>query len=568
MSSINQYELLKTNGSWKDRLKYVLSLTDKNDIEKHLKESSISSYDDFKMLSFLSLSIKNEKNLFDMFKNNSLPTKQRATASQRWIQLQKDPKQIHNFIVESINDKNLPRYLKHQILKDLHRIDCLKKSSSFFYDLACHLTESNNHEQYNIDAYLLPFCKYDQIIDLLSRWSLKRFEQIDLTSAFYCKLIRYQPLIIIHLMKADLNEYKNDYEKFSNYFNKKYKTFDLIAKKEPKELLNLTIEYLNQLEKHKRFLPYFIHCNDTYFFEKCPEEMIQIITIIASNQPGQMKYTSSWNNEGYDFSSLQIPRSFSIENYVRLFLALYDTCRWSSNYTIGIFQYILQSPEQPLTLNRLKKQKKWLIDIVVEKHIGKELFLRKLLKEGNKDTLQLFQMYPDFTTPLSIHILSQSERDIAVDDKERLSFLRYQLMTQETFDKFLSLFKKTGSDVNQRVINYQLLLECAISTNEQYVKIVLEWIEKRFTNEQLNVIESFLSKLTSYSMRFNLEYLSNNINSIQTIIDIAINHLQQSSYTLQIIVNYGMFLLRSVEQHPNKQRKEIIQQFAKKIIKQ
>ncbi|CAF4966573.1 unnamed protein product [Rotaria sp. Silwood1] len=265
MSSINQYELLKKDGTWKDRLKYILSLTNKNDIEKHLKESSISSYDDFKMLSFLSLSIKNEKNLFDMFKNNSLPTKQRATASQRWIQLQKDPKQIHNFIVESINDKNLPRYLKNKILKYLHRVNY---------------------------AHLVPFCKHDQIIDLLSRWSLKCFEQINLTSAFYSKLICYQPLIIIHLMKADLNEYKNDYEKFSNYFNKKYKTFDLIAKKEPKELLNLTIEYLNQLEKHKRFLPYFIHCNDTYFFEKCPEEMIQIITIIASNQPGQMKYTN------------------------------------------------------------------------------------------------------------------------------------------------------------------------------------------------------------------------------------------------------------------------------------
>ncbi|CAF4467932.1 unnamed protein product [Rotaria sp. Silwood2] len=568
MSSINQYELLKINGSWKDRLKYILSLTDKNDLEKHLKQSSESSYDDLKMLISLSLSTKNEKNLFDIFKNNSLSTKQRASAGQRWILLQKDPKQIHKFIVESINDKNLPRYLKHQILKDLHRVDCLKKSSSFFYDLACHLTESNNHEQYNIDAYLVPFCKYDQIIDLLSRWSLKRFEQINLSSAFYFKLIRYQPLIIIHLMKADLNEYKNDYEKISNYFNKKYETFQLISKKEPKTLMNLTIEYLNQLEKHKRFLPYFIHCNDTYFFEKCPEEMIQIITIIASNQPGQMKYTSSWSNEGYDFTSLQIPRSFSIENYVRLFLALYDTCKWSSNYTIGIFQYILQSSEQSLSLYRLKKEKKWLVDIVIEKHIGKELFLKKLLKEGTEESLRLFQMYPEFTTPLSIHILSQSERDRVVDDKKRLTFLRYQLMTQEIFDKFLSLFKKTGSDVNQRVINYPLLLECAISTNEQYVKKVLEWIEKRFTNEQLNVIASFLSKLNSYNMRFNLEYLPNNINSIQTIINIATNHLQQSSYTLQIILNYGIFLLRSVEHHPNKQRKEIIQQFAKKIIKQ
>ncbi|CAF1529850.1 unnamed protein product, partial [Rotaria sordida] len=300
-------------------------------------------------------------------------------------------KQIHNFIVESIS-----------------------------------LTESNNHDQYNIDVYSVPFCKYDQIIDLLSRWSLKCFEQINLISAFYFKLIHYQPLIIIHLMKGDLNENKNDYEKFSNYFHKNNKIFDLIAKKEPKELMNLTIEYLNQLEKHKRFLPYFIHCKQKY--------------------------------------------------------------------------------------------------------------------EGNEDSLQLFQMYPEFTTPLSIHILSQYERNGTSDDKKR-------------------------SNINQRIINYQLFLQCVISTNEQYVKKVFEWIEKRFTNEQLNVIENFLDKLISYNMRFNLEYLSNNINSIQTIIDIAINYSQQSTYTFQIILSYEIFLLRSIEQYSNKQQKEIIQQFAKKIIK-
>ncbi|CAF1145573.1 unnamed protein product [Rotaria sp. Silwood1] len=568
MSSINQYELLKKDGTWKDRLKYILSLTNKNDIEKHLKESSLSSYDDLQMFIFLSLSIKNEKNLFDIFKNNLLPTKQRAFAGQRWIQLQKDEKKIHNFIVESINDKNLPRYLKNKILKYLHRVNCLKKSSSFFYDLACHLTESNNHDQYNIDAHLVPFCKHDQIIDLLSRWSLKCFEQINLTSAFYSKLIFYQPLIIIHLMKADLNEKKNDYEKFSNYFQKNDQIFNLISKKETKGLMNLTIEYLNQLEKHKRFLPSFIYSKQEYFFKKCPEEMIQIMTIIGSNQPGQMKYASSWSNEGSDFSSFEIPRSFSIENYVRLFLALYNTCKWSSNHTIRIFEYILQNRQKISNLYTLKKEQKWLIDIIIEKHIGKELFLKKLLKEGNEDSLRLFQMYPELTTPLSIHILSQHERNGISDDKERLSFLRYHLMTQEIFDKFLSLFKNTGSDVNQRVQNYPLFFQCAISTNEQYVKKVLEWIAKRFTNEQLTVIENFLNQLSSSNMRFNLEYLPNNIDSIQTIIDIAINHLQQSAYTLQIILSYGLFLLRSVEHHRNKQRKEIIQQFAKKIIKQ
>ncbi|CAF3107678.1 unnamed protein product, partial [Rotaria sp. Silwood2] len=53
-----------------------------------------------------------------------------------------------------------------------------------------------------------PLCRTDQIIDLLSRWSLKRLEQIDSTSAFYSKLILYQPRIVIHLIKGDLNEKK------------------------------------------------------------------------------------------------------------------------------------------------------------------------------------------------------------------------------------------------------------------------------------------------------------------------------------------------------------------------
>ena len=39
MSSINKYELLKTDGTWIDRLKYILSLSDKTEIEKYLKES-------------------------------------------------------------------------------------------------------------------------------------------------------------------------------------------------------------------------------------------------------------------------------------------------------------------------------------------------------------------------------------------------------------------------------------------------------------------------------------------------------------------------------------------------
>ncbi len=171
-------------------------------------------------------------------------------------------------------------------MKNLHQVYALKKSSSFFYDLACRLTETNNHQQYNIDAHLLPFCKREQIFDLLSRWSIKRLEQIDSSSPVYSKLIRYQPFIIIHLIKEDLNEKKKDYEKFSNYFKVNEKLIGLIAEKEPKELICLFIDYLNQLEKHQRFLPNLIQSKQKYFFNKVPNEMIQLITIAASNQPG------------------------------------------------------------------------------------------------------------------------------------------------------------------------------------------------------------------------------------------------------------------------------------------
>jgi hypothetical protein len=171
-------------------------------------------------------------------------------------------------------------------LKDLHRIDSLKSSSSFFYDLACHLTESNDHQQYNIDAHLVPFCSKDQILDLLSRWSIKRIEQIDSSSAFYSKLLCYQPLIVIDLIKNDLNEKKTNKEKFGNYFRDNDKLIQVIADKEAKELIRLIIQYVNQLENHQRILPTIIQSKQKDFFKKAPNEMIELITIVASNQPG------------------------------------------------------------------------------------------------------------------------------------------------------------------------------------------------------------------------------------------------------------------------------------------
>ncbi|CAF3309553.1 unnamed protein product [Rotaria socialis] len=566
MFSINEYQSLKINGTWRDRLQYVLSIPNKDSIENYLKESLFSSYDDLKMLIFLSVSSKNDKNLMEIFKNDSLPIHQRISAGQYWIKFQKDEKQIHNLLVEVINDKNIARYLKHQILKVLPRIKLLKKSNSFFYDLICDLTKYNNHDQYNIDGHLVPCCKKEQIINLLSQWSLKRFEQIDCLSSFYFKLIRYQPLIVLRLIKEDLDALKTNDEKFSDYFQKNEKLFNLLAKKIPKELINLTIEYLNQLEKHKRFLPQFIQSQEKYFFKKVPDRMIQLITIVAINKPGKIKYMTRWSQEGYELNSLSLPTSFSIENYINLFFSLYDTCQWSSNNTLQIFKYLLENRNS--NIYSLKKERKWLIDTVIEERIGKELFLEKFLKEANENYLDLFSNYPELTTFLSFHLISEYERNGIIQDKKRLSLIRYQLMTQDLFDQFLSLFKKTSSDFHQRQENYLLFIQCAISSNNNlFIKNVLEFIQKRFTNEQIIVIEYFLRQLSSLNRRFHIEFLPNYFDLIESIINIAMNHLQQSRNTLEIIISYGIFLLKIIENCQNKQKKEKLQEFAMKIIK-
>jgi hypothetical protein len=221
--------------------------------------------------------------------------------------------------------------------------------------------------------------------------------------------------------------------------------------------------------------------------------------------------------------------------------------------------------EKNRNFSSIKKQRKWFWDIVIQQRIGKDLFLQKLLKEGNENTLKLLDEYSELTNPLSIHLLSKSERNEIVTPEKRLSLIRYQIMTKELFDLFLSLFKQTGSNVDQRQKNYPIFLQCAFSTNEQFTQNVLQWIEKRFTNEQLIVVEHFIAVLESFNDQFHLQILPNNFKSIQTIIDIAINHLQRSTNTLSIIIKYGTHLLKRIEQY---QLKDNIQQFAIQIIKQ
>ncbi len=196
--------------------------------------------------------------------------------------------------------------------------------------------------------------------------------------------------------------------------------------------------------------------------------------------------------------------------------------------------------------------------------IGKELFLEKFLNEGNETTLKLFEEYAEITTPLSLHLISQYEINKSLVIKQRLSLIRYQLMTKDIFDEFINLFNQTNSNLNQREKNYILFLQCAFSTDDEQVKNVLQWIQKRFTNERIIIIENFLRNLSEYNNRFHLQILPKNLQIIESIIELAINNLKQSTNTLQIIVNYGLLLLQRVEYHSSKEQ---IQTFACKIIK-
>ncbi|CAF4091004.1 unnamed protein product, partial [Adineta steineri] len=294
---------------------------------------------------------------------------------------------------------------------------------------------------------------------------------------------------------------------------------------------------------------------------------IELMAIVASNQPGVIKYQSTWSNDGHELGSFSLPRSFSIKNNVELFSVLYDKCNWSSYDISRTLVYMLNNDKLKSNLNNIKKERKWFIDIVINKHIGKDIFIERLKKEGDESILKLLELYPELTTPLSVHLISQLEKKGIVEAKERFSLICYQTMTDEIFNEFLSLFKQTSSDINRRYENYPLFFQCAVSTNGESVKKVLQWIEKRLTNEALLIIEEFLRKVKSANDKFQLEMLPNNFESIENIIDLALNHLEQSVRTLEIIIGYGILLLQRAEHYRNKTRRKRILGFATSIIK-
>jgi hypothetical protein len=93
-------------------------------------------------------------------------------------------------------------------------------------------------------------------------------------------------LIVIHLIQGDLNDKYTNSDELWNYFRINKQLFELLAKKEPRAMCHFVIEHVNRLEKDKKVLPAFVESKQEYLFAKAPEEMIKLISLVASYQPG------------------------------------------------------------------------------------------------------------------------------------------------------------------------------------------------------------------------------------------------------------------------------------------
>ena len=454
--------------------------------------------------------------------------------------------------------------IKQQLLKRMHRFALARRDPSFVYRMACRLTESMHHSQWNLDAHLVPFCSREQISDLLSRWSIHRLEHIDRSSAFYQKLIRYQSSLVVDLIRADLVEKKRRHEKISDYFRGQNDQLMIsLSRKQTKAMCILIIDYVQRVDRHQRALPAFIYSNQKRYFQQAPTEMIELLTILGSDVPGQINYNHSWIDRSMTVDSFSFPRSFTVEHYLRLFFALYETCRWSSNHFASLLRYMLtDGRQQRRHLFEVCKRHTWFIELVVGQRLGQDLVLKKLLDEADATLLALLLGYPQLTGPLSAHLLRQYEQTTIVDAAQRFDLLCYQPMSKELFEQLCSLFKQTSSDVHRRQQNYPRLLQCASLTNDEEVHRVLQWIEQRLTNEQLIVIEHFLRSFNELDPRFQLNILPKHIHSLERVMDLAMQHLQRTNNTVQIIFDVSLHLLHCIESHSHDKDQQAIQVFA------
>lgn len=145
-----------------------------------------------------------------------------------------------------------------------------------------------DHDRFNIDAHTVPYCSSaEQIMDLFSRWSISRWDQIDSTSPLRSKLLTYQPLVAIQLLKNDLELKYHSIEEVKDYFRLNRPVFLSLTQKEPKAMCRLCIDHLNRLDKSNRVLPSFVQEKQTIMFARAPSEMIELLLLVGQYQPGE-----------------------------------------------------------------------------------------------------------------------------------------------------------------------------------------------------------------------------------------------------------------------------------------
>ena len=109
MFSPPDYEALKVQGTSNDRLKYLLSLTDKTGVEAYLKRTVSSSVEDLRMFLFVCRWTKNTASLLDIFRTDALPVKQRVNAAFTWLDVEKDLLRVEQFVMDTVTDVHMPR---------------------------------------------------------------------------------------------------------------------------------------------------------------------------------------------------------------------------------------------------------------------------------------------------------------------------------------------------------------------------------------------------------------------------------------------------------------------------
>lgn len=292
---------------------------------------------------------------------------------------------------------------------------------------------------------------------------------------------------------------------------------------------------------------------------------MDIIKNLLTFDLGVIKYEMQWGNDSWDLAPLHFPSSFTVDHYVQLFWGLYDTCNWTSNHLIAALQLMLRRERKGL--HAVRKRSVWFNDIIVQQKIGKDIFMKKLFKQADQDCLDTLDGFSDICAPLARHLLAQLDRKGPVSEGEKLDFLRYELMTTEIFDKLLSTFKSISSNVNERSRNYPLIFRCAVTTGFESVTQVFQWLTKRFTNEQLPVLENFLRSLGEYDDRFHLKILPKNLDSLEQIMNVTCGHLQYTTNTIQIIFNYLLLVFQRAEYCRNGDDQRKLRDFTSRMIK-